>query len=93
MYPAALAFIAISRAESHSMTLLEAWTLGVLSFKDKCEVMRYQVERCSGWLHYASQEEFNQTIDIYRRGRKGFCALPLQLITRSGRHYEVWLIE
>jgi len=55
MYPAALAFIAISRAESHSMTLLEAWTLGVLSFKDKCEVMRYQVERCSGWLHYASQ--------------------------------------
>ena len=66
VFAAALAVVAPSIAESLSLTLLEAWTLGTPCIVNgRCEVMRYQVERCGGGLHYSSQAEFNHALTTY----------------------------
>jgi glycosyltransferase involved in cell wall biosynthesis len=66
VFASAVAVVAPSIAESLSLTLLEAWTLATPSIVNgRCEVMRYQVERCQGGLHYSSQSEFNHAINTY----------------------------
>lgn len=66
VFASALAIVAPSIAESLSLTLLEGWTVGTPSIVNgRCEVMRNQVERCGGGLHYSDQDEFIHAVNTY----------------------------
>lgn len=63
MMAAALAHVAPSKAESLSLSLLEAWTVGTPSIVNgDCEVLRFQVSRCHGGYFYTDQSSFNEAI-------------------------------
>ena len=60
---AALAHVAPSKAESLSLSLLEAWTVGTPSIVNgQCEVLRFQVTRCGGGYFYTDQESFDNAV-------------------------------
>ncbi len=60
---AALAHVAPSRAESLSLALLEAWTVGTPSIVNgQCEVLRFQVTRCGGGYFYTDQSSFDSAV-------------------------------
>lgn len=63
MMAAALAHVAPSKAESLSLSLLEAWTVGTPSIVNgQCEVLRFQVARCDGGYFYTDQDSFDRAM-------------------------------
>ena len=63
MMAAALAHVAPSKAESLSLSLLEAWTVGTPSIVNgQCEVLRFQVARCDGGYVYTDQDSFDTAV-------------------------------
>jgi glycosyltransferase involved in cell wall biosynthesis len=61
----ARALVVPSPFESLSMVLLEAWNHGVPALVNgQCKVLRGQVRRANGGLHYRSAEEFCEALDV-----------------------------
>jgi glycosyltransferase involved in cell wall biosynthesis len=64
----ARALVVPSPYESLSMVLLEAWNQGVPALVNaRCRVLKGQVERADGGLHYANVREFCEALELLVR--------------------------
>ena len=64
----ARALVVPSPYESLSMVLLEAWNQGVPALVNaRCRVLKGQVERADGGLHYANVREFCEGLELLVR--------------------------
>jgi glycosyltransferase involved in cell wall biosynthesis len=74
--------------ESLSMVLLEAWNHGVPALVNaQCKVLRGQVRRANGGLHYRSAEEFCEALDVLLTQEQTRTALGRQGLAYVEREY------
>jgi glycosyltransferase involved in cell wall biosynthesis len=79
----ALALVVPSPYESLSIVLLEAWNRGVPAVVNSfCKVLRGQVRRANGGLHYRSSREFAEALHFLRANPRERVALG-----RAGRAF------
>ena len=75
--------------ESLGIALLEAWNHGVPALVNaRCDVLREQVRRANGGLHYRSFSEFCEALDYlaaHPEHRRAFGAQGLQFVEREYR--------
>jgi glycosyltransferase involved in cell wall biosynthesis len=84
----ARALIVPSPFESLSMVLLEAWNHGVPALVNAhCKVLRGQVRRANGGLHYRSAEEFCEALDVLLTQEHTRTALGRQGLAYVDREY------
>jgi len=84
----AQALVVPSPYESLSIVLLEAWNRGVPALVNaQCAVLKGQVRRANGGLHYRSQREFSEGLDFLLRHRAERDQLGLQGLAYVEREY------
>jgi glycosyltransferase involved in cell wall biosynthesis len=84
----ARALVVPSPFESLSMVLLEAWNHGVPALVNaQCKVLRGQVRRANGGLHYRSAEEFCEALDVLLTQEQTRTALGRQGLAYVEREY------
>jgi glycosyltransferase involved in cell wall biosynthesis len=84
----ALALVVPSPFESLSIVLLEAWNRAVPAIVNAhCAVLKGQVRRANGGLHYRSSAEFAEAVEALRRAEGDRRALGAQGLAYVEREY------